>query len=140
MRLIAHRGNFNGPSLESENNPTQIEIALSKGLDCEIDVRYINGSFFLGHDEPSYKVEESFLEDKRLWCHAKNLKALEKMLTNESIHCFWHDQDDYTITSNKFIWTFPNKLITKKSVIVDLNPSPNLSLSCYGVCANYLKT
>ena len=36
--------------------------------------------------------------------------------------------------------SFTNKLITKKSVIVDLNPSPNLSLGCYGVCADYLKT
>jgi len=136
MTYISHRGNLNGPDINLENSPSQIKTALSRGLDCEIDVWLINGHFLLGHDEPAYSVKEKFLENSKLWCHAKNLPALDKMLKNNKVHCFWHENDDYTITSKGFIWTFPGKSITKQSVIVDLQPAPNFNLDCYGICAD----
>jgi len=63
---------------------------------------------------------------------------LHKMLKNRKVHCFWHQNDNYTITSKGFIWTFPGKPITKQSVIVDLQPVPNFNLDCYGICADTL--
>ena len=137
MIYISHRGNLAGTDIGYENNPSQIKTALSKGFDCEIDVWFTNNHFFLGHDEPCYAIKEGFLENQKLWCHAKNLAALEKMLANKLIHCFWHDQDDHTITSKGYIWTFPGKPVTKQSVIVDLNPKQNSISCCYGICTDY---
>ena len=118
MMVISHRGNVNGANKNLENHPTRIESVLKSGHDCEIDVWHIDGVFMLGHDSPCYEVPESFLENPKLWCHAKNLPALEKMLSNTKIHCFWHEDDKFTITSKGFIWTFPDNETTSKSVIV----------------------
>ena len=40
------------------------------------------------------------------WCHAKNLDALNRLL-KIGVNCFWHENDKYTLTSNRIIWTFP---------------------------------
>ena len=47
MKLIAHRGLFNGPNKELENNPDQIEKAWNLGFDCEIDLLIIKKQLFL---------------------------------------------------------------------------------------------
>ena len=56
MYLISHRGNLDGPNVKDENKPNYILYALSKGYDVEIDVRIYKDKFFLGHDEPQYKI------------------------------------------------------------------------------------
>jgi hypothetical protein len=54
MILISHRGNLNGKDVDNENNPLYIDRALGKGYDVEVDVWYVNGKWYLGHDEPTY--------------------------------------------------------------------------------------
>ena len=77
MKLIAHRGLMNGPDPKIENHPDQIQLALAEGFDVEVDVWYhVDTGFMLGHDEPTYSVLSSFLDDPRFWIHAKNLDAL----------------------------------------------------------------
>ncbi len=102
--VISHRGNINGPDKHVENHPDQIKKAISLGYDVEIDVWYKENQLYLGHDKPQYKVDLTFLKNSRLWCHAKNLKALKYMLANK-IKCFWHQEDNFTLTSNGYIWT-----------------------------------
>ena len=117
MILIAHRGNTNGPS-PHENRPDHIEQAMTAGFNVEIDVWYVKGGWFLGHDSAEYEIEESFLENPKLWCHAKNLSALERMLANGNIHCFWHQEDDVQLTSRGYIWTYPDRPYGSKSICV----------------------
>lgn len=137
MILISHRGNIDGKS-EKENHPDYIQEALELGYDVEIDVWYTD-SFYLGHDEPTYKIDENFLENNRLWCHAKNEKALEKMLSNKNIHCFWHQEDDYTITSKNFVWVYPNKKLVANSICV-LPEIYNSDISgSIGICSDYIE-
>jgi len=135
MKLISHRGNLNGPIKEKENHPDYILRALNNGFEAEIDVWYRDGEFWLGHDNPQYKTNVQFLKDERLWCHAKELSSLEVMLQN-NLHCFWHQNDDFTLTSRGFIWTFPGKPICSKSVLVEKEKT-NLKVDCYGVCTDY---
>ena len=65
------------------------------------------------------------------------------MLSNKNIHCFWHQEDQFTLTSNKYIWTFPNQPVCENSVIVQLEPENSNSnfsrneLKCYGICTDY---
>ena len=40
MILISHRGNMNGIEKTKENTIEQINLALSKGYDVEVDVWY----------------------------------------------------------------------------------------------------
>lgn len=135
MVLIAHRGNVSGRNPEKENNPLYVKSALNQGFDAEIDVWVNDEKYYLGHDEPVYSVEESFLANEKIWCHAKNIQALSKMLTNNKIHCFWHQSDDVTLTSNGFIWTYPGKPLTEKSICVLPDPEEIVS-KCYGICSD----
>lgn len=144
MKLIAHRGLFQGPSKELENNPDQILSALNLGFDCEIDLWIVNSEFWLGHDGPQYSINEKFLETYGLWIHAKNLDTLH-WLTNTSLWYFWHENDKFTLTSNKFIWTYPEQELTARSIM--LMPewhNPFLSgienSQCYGICSDYVLT
>ena len=54
-----------------ENNPEYINKAIEKGYDVEIDVRFENKKFFLGHDFNQFEINKEFLLNKKLWCHAK---------------------------------------------------------------------
>jgi hypothetical protein len=142
MKLIAHRGLFEGPSKELENKPDQILGAINLGFDCEIDLWMINLEFWLGHDGPQYPVDEKFLETYGLWIHAKNLDAL-RWLTDTSLWYFWHENDKFTLTSNRFIWTYPEQELTARSImlmpewhnpfLLDIEKS-----QCYGICSDYV--
>ena len=135
--LISHRGNTSGQDPSFENNPLYVKEALKLGFDCEIDVWYHSDEYWLGHDELIYDVSKNFLQNNKLWCHAKDLGALDMMLQHD-IHCFWHQTDDMTLTSKGHIWTYPSKPVCQRSVIVDLN-AVHVDYNCYGVCSDYIQ-
>jgi hypothetical protein len=137
MLLISHRGNINGKS-EQENHPSHIDYALKQGFDVEIDVWKVNEvEWYLGHDEPQYKIDLEFLKNDKLWCHAKNIKALFDMYNN-NIHCFWHQEDDVTLTSKGYLWTYPNKELTENSICV-LPEKQEIDIKkCAGICSDYI--
>jgi len=139
VKAISHRGNLRGPDKDTENLPGQVTKAVNSGFDCEIDVWKISDKFFLGHDDPRYEIGVDFLKNGRLWCHAKNLEALESMLYN-NIHCFWHETDKFTITSKGYIWTFPGEEVVDKSVIVHKGADWENKYDCHAVCSDYLTT
>jgi len=104
MVIIAHRGNILGPNLEAENTVDHIRVALKNGFHVEVDVRYHDGQLWLGHDQLGESVPVEFLDNPHIWCHAKNLAALTYLI-EQNIHVFWHDKDEYTLTSRGYIWT-----------------------------------
>lgn len=137
---ISHRGNTSGPNKERENSPSYISEALQK-YDVEIDVWFIDGEFFLGHDKPTYPIHISFLRNPKLWCHAKNLQALTRMLKNSSIHCFWHQSDDLALTSQNYLWTYPGKELAKTNAIAVL---PEIAKGwdidrAVGICSDFIE-
>lgn len=138
MKIISHRGNLFGPDSKNENKPEIIESVLGRGIDVEIDLWYVDGSFYLGHDRPDYSIDYNFLFRNGLWIHAKNLGALYKM-AETGLHYFWHQNDDFTLTSKNIIWTYPGKEVTDRSVIVTLENNLNnfLKEEIYGICTDY---
>lgn len=139
MIIIAHRANLHGPDPGNENSPSKIKEAISLGYHVEVDVWYINGSIFLGHDGPVHRVQRQLLEDDRVWCHAKNIEALE-YLVNNNLHCFWHQSDDCTLTTRGYLWTYPGRQITPKSVCVmpeEFDPPLEDMVCCAAVCTDY---
>ena len=143
MILISHRGNLNGRIPEYENNPVYIDKALSRGFSVEIDVWFKNGKWYLGHDLPQYEIEFDYLKNNnkelpKLWCHAKNIEALNKMTGHTDIHCFWHQEDDVTLTSRNFIWTYPGKQLTENSICVLPEKNDEIPKKCLGICSDFI--
>ena len=141
MLLISHRGNINGKNVDLENHPSHVMRAIELGYNVEVDVWFENGVFSLGHDEPQHVIDVSFLKNDKIWCHAKNLQALDELLS-EKIHCFWHQEDDYTITSRGIVWAYPGKALSSRSICV--MPEWNydvatIQLNCMGVCSDVIE-
>ena len=140
MLLISHRGNLFGPDDLLENNPTKVAELVNRGFHVEVDVWSKDGKLYLGHDSPSVFVTTDFILHPNIWCHAKNLEALEYLLTIGA-HCFWHQTDNYTLTSENIIWTYPGYTGTSKSIIVCKTIKETekaLQQDVYGVCSDYV--
>ena len=118
VRFIAHRGNTDRKDVSQENNPRYIGIALHLGYDVEVDAWCVDGDWFLGHDEPQYAIDYTFLLRSGLVVHAKNLAALSALARDERIHSFSHDHDDVVYTSSRILWTYPDKPLGDNSVAV----------------------
>jgi hypothetical protein len=139
MILISHRGNIDGKQPNLENAPYYINNTLKMGYNVEIDVWWYKDNFYLGHDEPMYKVEIKYLQDYRLWCHAKNIEAVIEFQKYPHIHYFWHQEDDICLTSKNYIYAYPGKQPIKNSIAV-LPELYNDDLSiCKGICSDYIK-
>ena len=143
MFLISHRGNLNGRNVLMENNPRVCDDVRHIGFDVEIDVWLTDRGWFLGHDKPQYEIEFEYLTREGFWCHAKNVGALREMLQYEEINCFWHQEDEHTLTSRGYIWTYPGKPLTYKSICVlpELLPAyrkQNIT-ACAGICSDFIQ-
>jgi len=140
MFFISHRGNIKGPKTKYENSPDYIESALKLGFDVEIDIYFYNNCLWLGHDSPKYKIQNNdWLKNNKLWCHAKNIQALNLMLKEKDMHCFWHQEDDCALTSKGYIWTYPGKDLLSNSIVVlpelyKIKKFSNIS----GICSDYI--
>jgi hypothetical protein len=144
MRWILHRGNRDGPG-SCENNPDGIREALRGGFDVEIDLWFVKNQFWLGHDKPEYRIEESFLDLSGLWIHCKDGATFEFMVNRKSnLHFFYHTTEDYVLTSRGYIWCYVGNPLLLGSVAVMPERSRevyNWSLiekRCSGVCSDYL--
>ena len=115
MKIISHRGNLNGPQKE-DNVISQLEKVAETML-VEVDVWRLGLKWYLGHDGPEREVSYDFIANPNFILHAKNLKALYSLSVTE-LHYFWHQEDDFTLTSKNFIWTYPKKEVTPLSIIV----------------------
>ena len=142
MKLIAHRGNTNGPNPNSENKPDYLLEAIRSGYDVETDLWKICDNLYLGHDSADYEVDIQFLLSIKcnLYCHCKNIDALHFIITEfPEIECFFHDKDDCVLTSKGHLWTFTGMQLTPMSICVMPEHSNQKPIGCYGVCSDYLQ-
>jgi hypothetical protein len=142
VKLISHRGNVNGPDPIRENTPTYLVEALNCGVEVEVDVWVVDGKIFFGHDKPEHEVGVTFVEliHRDAWFHCKNLEALEYFSRmDQGYRFFWHQADDYTLTSNGHLWTYPGLPYSSNSIVVDLNETYNYKDGeVFGVCVDYI--
>jgi hypothetical protein len=140
MILIAHRGNVDGPNPDRENHPDYIREAIKAGYDVEIDVWYVDGKLFLGHDNPLYDFPVDVFHSDKIWVHAKNGEAFYKLSNYTNIHTFYHTDEDWVLTTKKYIWTYPGKQLLGRNCICVL---PELGFEgalefCAGICSDYI--
>lgn len=144
MKYIAHRGNIFGPNIKLENSPDYIMEAIHLGYDVEADIWIDNKQIFLGHDYPQYKINSTFIDQisPSCWFHCKNKEALENIKNISSkAHYFWHQTDDYAITSKGYFWVYPGKEVINNSIILfpeNIKEYSNFSEKIYGICSDYI--
>tara|TARA_R100001126_G_C4856443_1_gene164895 strand:+ start:301 stop:762 length:462 start_codon:yes stop_codon:yes gene_type:complete len=146
MILISHRGNINTVNLERENTKSYIQEAIDLGYDVEIDVRYADDKFWLGHDEPDYEVELEWLLERKnnLWIHCKNFLSLARLI-NTNLRIFYHQDENHTIIGNtKAIWSHDIDDANHQSIIplIDIdsvNSFKNFNQKYYGICSDFIK-
>ena len=144
MRYIAHRGNINGPSA-MENHPDHLTEALKAGFEVEVDVWIVDGDMFFGHDKPQYPAD-LFMLSKMHWVHCKNIEALHFFggIEINQCNCFWQENDDYSLTNKKYIWTNIGKKLSKRGIMVmpevtDPSLENTLDVDCSGICSDWVQ-
>jgi len=150
MMVISHRGNLNGRDEEIENHPKHIDKIISAYMmNVEVDLRIVNGTYWLGHDEPQYKIDYEWLHTRRnfLWIHCKNHEALLRLQRREmqspgqDLNFFWHESDDFTMTSRGVLWAnvgieLPPRLAAKAvAVMPEINNTDTSRF--WGICTDW---
>ena len=147
MKIIAHRANISGPNSYEENKIDSIKTCIENGYDVEIDIRFLNGQLYLGHDnaEEIITIQELAKIKNKLWIHCKNLDAISYFSQiDEEFNYFWHENDSYTLTSKGYIWAYPGQELSLKCICVlpeiknsinDISFIRNIKVA--GVCTDY---
>jgi len=149
MILISHRGNIRGSNPKLENKPSYIDEAINNEFEVEIDIWYENG-LWSGHDKPQYKISNKWFSNniEYLWVHCKNIEALYHFSFNyvnygsSVVNYFWHQNDNFTLTSCGYIWTYPRQPLTKASICVmpEIGAYTKKELEqCFGICSDKIE-
>jgi hypothetical protein len=56
---------------------------------------------------------------------------------------FWHQNDDYTLTSKGYPWVYPGKMVPSNGIFVlpeecDLELSSIRDMTIFGVCSDFI--
>ena len=145
MILISHRGNVNQIIPERENSTSYIGEAIAQGYDVEMDVRFIDGTLYLGHDNPDHQISLEWLLQRKewLWVHCKNFAALQALI-DEDLRIFYHQKENHTIINNcNLIWSHELSEASGKSIIPllsekDMEDYSKYSNKVYGVCSDFV--
>jgi hypothetical protein len=144
MKLISHRGNIDGRLESKENEPTYIDLAISKGYEVEVDVWFKDNTLWLGHDRSQYEVDFRWFIDRisKIWIHCKNIEAITFFNDNFEFYpfnYFWHESDTITLTSLNYIWVYPGKQPIKNSISVLPELYDDNISSCIGICSDIIE-
>lgn len=140
MILISHRGNISGKNIEMENHPSYIDKAIEAGFDVEVDMWWVDGRTYLGHDEPQYEVDDIWLTERidKLWIHCKNVELLYWIRTT-ILHYFWHEEDTLSLTSKGYVWVYPGKQPIVGSIAVMPEIDNDDVSMCLGICSDVIE-
>jgi hypothetical protein len=140
MIYISHRGNLKGRNVERENKPEYIDEAINAGFDVEIDMWWVDGRVYLGHDGPQYEVDNEWLVDRvdKLWIHCKNVELLN-WIRSTILHYFWHENDTLTLTSKNYVWVYPGKQPVVGSIAVMPEIHNDKIKKCAGICSDFVE-
>jgi len=138
MIIYSHRGNFGGHAIENAANKLPLDR-----WSCEIDLWKIKDMLYLGHDGPEYLVMGNWLEyySDKLLIHAKNADALSYLINSPKLLGFWHQTDDFTLTTDgKHAIIYPGKQLIPNAIVMkpELYHWDTLVESKpFGICTDY---
>ena len=74
----------------------------------------------------------------------QNLQASTELYRYRGFNYFFHDKDDYTLTSQGNVWTYPKpqNVFSYNQVLLDFYPNVDFEkyklLGIHGVCVDYV--
>lgn len=126
MIVIAHRG-LAGNDTDLENDVDQInDLYKNYSIISEIDFWHINGKDYIGHDIDLKELNFNKLNSLDHLFHAKTFESAIR-LQEMNVHWFFHDKDDFCITSHGFLLGFENVIKKQnkfKTICVTNKTSP----------------
>jgi len=153
MKIIAHRGNLNGPDPATENTIAQLLRAINEGFEIELDTWYHKGGIYIGHDGPKNKISYTQLLEltESGWIHWKNEAIIDFFafavggfvpVSNQRYFC--HDKEPFTKTLNGCYWLYPGTPITDDMLsapaivacLPELAPEWDISRATH-ICTDY---
>lgn len=142
MIVYSHRGNLKGPNSKFENHPDYIDEAIAEGLSVEVDLRFDDKNFYLGHDRAQYKINLDWMLGRKqsLLFHCKEIITF---FDPNQFHYFCHSKDEFVLTSHLKIWIHDhNLLINSKNLIVPLMNKDQIDKyfdkkSAFDVCTDF---
>jgi len=140
MILISHRGNIAGKQPGLENMPAYINDTILKGYDVEIDAWVVDGTYYLGHDNPTYDISQNWLNERadKIWIHCKNIEAVERFTMIGGFNYFWHEEDKMTLTSKNYIWAYPGIDIKGSIAVLPEMHNEEKMKNRIGICSDYI--
>ena len=147
MKFISHRGNIHGPQPDEENTFDYIDEAIALGYDVEVDLRWKNGQFYLGHDfaqEPSVSLEWIYDRQHFLWLHCKDIDCFS--IAPKAWRKFCHISDPAVVVTPDFLWIHDLSMELNWKCIIPLLTKEDIdnfdlertrSGDCYGICTDY---
>lgn len=133
-----------GPNPERENTPSYIDTTISAGYEVEVDVNYINGKFYLGHDTPDYEITLNWMELRKgdIWFHCKNVESASELGKLYGFKFFCHTSDAFVLTSTNHIWVHDLAMSLGTQCIIPLLSDEDIydfkNDIVYGVCTDYI--
>ena len=113
------------------------------GFDVEVDLWVGDtGQIGLGHDDLTYQLDTPWFQRRstKLWIHCKNSKAIN-FAQSLGLNYFFHDTDNYTLTSQGFVWVFPGETPVGRSIVLDIagfaRPGTTQLGNAYGICSDW---
>ena len=73
-----------------------------------------------------------------LWISEGNITAMNN-LKKIKAHYFWHQEDDVTLTSKGYFWTYPGKTLTNNSICVLPEINNIKKIECAGICSDFIQ-
>jgi len=127
-----------------ENTPSYIDTAISAGYEVEVDINYLNGKFYLGHDTPDYEITITWMDKRKsnIWFHCKNLESASHLGLLEGFKFFCHTSDDFVLTSTNHVWVHDlSTNIGDRSIIPLLSDEEVINYNGnipYAICTDYI--
>ena len=140
---ILHRGLKDGPDKALENRESLLWDRIKEGWDVEVDCWLKDNTVWLGHDEPTTRLQNAaLLSCSKAWIHCKNLAMLQYMTERKPGSPFFsHDIDQAILTSNGYIWCYPGFQAGIQSIVVMPERVPTMEidyLKVGGVCSDFM--
>lgn len=142
MRIYSHRGNLSGKS-PRENEPAFLQDCIAAGFHVEVDLWFVDGAYFLGHDGPEHPIDLKDFDREEVIFHLKSphLPALRHA------DAFAIDNDRYVLTLRGLLWTNfgqptnPQGVMCSPELVGDPTPIPDfvraIRQDAAGICTDY---
>lgn len=142
MKIYSHRGNLSGKTLR-ENEPAFLQECIAAGFHVEVDLRFVDGDYYLGHDEPIYRINLEDFDRKEIIFHLKT----PHVPPLRHADAFAIENDNYVLTLRGLLWAnygqapTPQSVMCSPELVGDARPIDDfvraMQQGAAGICTDY---